>query len=191
MSDSAPSSIEASFTHHGMEARFRARAPREARILAVALAVGILMPLVPVGALIAVGTWWPEHVGEAFGPVFLGIVLTLLAQCTAGPLLFNWAGKPAEIVLHIGESSLEWQRDGERTSFDLARITDIEAMSGEIRVEDREKTLRMPCAGLKKNAVEWLEARMKEAWKRKRAQMQDSDEDRAQRRKIGQLVGKE
>lgn len=188
MSDDVPKQIAAEFTMHGMDARFKARAPREARILAVAMAVGIAMPMVPVAGLIAVGTWWPEHVNEVFAPLLVGIVLTLLAQTTAGPLLFNWAGKPAEVALHLDEHALRWEREGDRIAFALENISDIEAMSGEIRVEAGPIAHRMPCSGLKKEAVDWLEARMKEAWQARRAKMAESATDRAQRRKIGALV---
>ncbi len=188
MESSVPAAIDASFTHHGMEARFRARAPREARVLFVAMVVGILVPMIPLAGLMFVGTFYPERTDDVFGWVMLGIIGALVAQCTAGPVLFAWAGKPAEIHLHIDESTLRWDREGERFAFDLSRVTDIEALSGEIRVEDAQQTHRMPVSGLKSEAVEWLEARMNEAWNRRRTQMTETALDREERRKMGRLT---
>lgn len=188
MTNTVPKQIEAQFTHHGMVARFRARAPREARILAAAMFVGIVLPMIPIGGLIAVGTWWPEAVGQLFAPLIGGIVLTLLAQTIGGPILFNWAGKPQEVVLEIDERTLKWELEHERLVFELHHIREIEAMRGEIRVEDGLKVHRMPCGGLKKPAIDWLFARMHEAWLRQRDKMEESAEDRAERRRVGQLV---
>jgi hypothetical protein len=186
--DSTPEALDVSFTHHGMEARFRARAPREARVLAVAMTIGIVVPMLPLAALMFVGTFYPDRTAEVFGWVMLGIIGALFTQCTAGPLLFAWAGKPAEVHLHVDESTLRWDREGERFAFDLERVTDIEALSGEIRVEDALQTHRMPVAGLKADAVAWLEARMREAWRRRKMQMTETALDREERRKMGRLT---
>ena len=183
-----PPQIDAAFTHTGMEARFRARTPREARVVAVAVAIGIVLPLIPMGVLIWTGATHPDWVNLVFGPVMVGVMLTLLAQVTVGPALFRWAASPAEVVLRIDERTLAWEREGERCAFQLDRIRSIERLDGEFRVEGGEQAHRLPVAGLKLPAIAWLDARLNEAWERRRGAMEESAEQRIERRRLGRLT---
>lgn len=183
-----PNAIDATFTHHGMEARYRARTPREARVVAVAVAIGIVLPLIPMGALIWTGATHPDWVNLVFGPVMAGVMLTLVAQVTVGPALFRWAAAPAEVVLHLDERKLSWTREGDTASFQLDRIEAIELLDGEFRVEGGEQVHRLPVAGLKLPAIEWLEARLNEAWERRTNAMEETAEQRIERRRLGRLT---
>lgn len=185
---SVPAQIEAEFTHHGMEARFRARTPREARVVSVAVLIGIVLPLIPMGALIWTGATHPDWVNLVFGPVMVGVVLTLVAQVTVGPALFRWAAQPAEVVLHLDERELSWSREGDRSRFLLERIEEIELEGGEFRIASEVQTHRLPVGGLKPPAVRWLDERLNEAWERRRDAMEESAEQRIERRRLGQLT---
>lgn len=188
MANDVPKQLDASFTHHGMQVEFRARAPREARVLGIAMFMGMVLPMIPMLGLILGSMWWPEQAETVLGVAMAGVLLTLALQIVLGPALYGWAGKPALIQLTVEERGIHWTREGDRHRFHLDHVIDIEAMPGEIRIADREQAQRLPCAGLKKPAVQWLEARMVEAWERRQHAMEEDPLQRAERRKLGVLT---